>query len=305
MSHRDEDVIDIIDLIGVVVKRRKFIIKLTLVLTLLAVVLFCAREYLNSRGVERNFSPDNALFVQRDPLLATYLFFVKPPDNSGVYKNFESNSMKPSPDLLSGYKKFLGLLLYPSLMDMPDFEVRKLDVLSVDYLFLNAKDQADFTDKYNSFVGLFMKLGNSISKMDESLYSSCKQFFGMTRTDPDKKWSNFFYNAEQVRTCNTYNYYLSLVGNKIAYAVVAPSEAYIFFICDFVKTPNEVLVKPFDGSKNSKEIKLKSKNSYNIRKIVKYSFLSFVLATMFSVFMAFVADFWKRNKAKLKFYWKE
>jgi len=296
------DVIDIIDLLGVVIKHRRFMAIFVVLFTLLGTGAAIVYKFDSIFVPEEKYDPRYTVVVAKDPVFASYVF-LKRPQGTQDSKNALSRSLLSTANDIEMYKKSIGALLFPSLLDVPEFGVRNIKGFTVNYFFLKAKDSEIFTARYNAFVDTLNKFREYGAKMNESLYSSCRQFYN-SRPGQTKEISAFFDNLNDVKICNAYNYYMSVINNRLSYAVeVAPTDVYTFFISDFVNDLEKCKAAPISAVASG-DVKIKLKEAQNVKRIIKYAALMFILSGVFSVLFAFVIEFWSNNRKKLSIYWK-
>ena len=207
-----------------------------------------------------------------------------------------------------GYDKFLSLVLFPSTTGVPDFGVvNKKGSSSVTYLFYNRSEALEFMDKYNSFIDLLTKVSNYSKKLGEEAFSNCRQFNSSKGNISGKDLFMYFRNTEDMKYCNFFNYYYSLVQGRINYALTdAPLDNYVPFIVDFLDSNVEkvklVLAPVTEESKN--KIKIAKESSFNKKKIIKYAAILFSISFVLSIFMVFIMEFWRNNRVRLSRYWR-
>lgn len=284
-----EDEIDLVELLGVLIKHRKFIIYFVLITTFLGALLLVFKEHRNSLTVEKSYKLENSMSTNKDAVLSTFLFLKKGLDQEN-------------------YNKFLGSILFPSKVDAPDFEIiDKRGYVDVIYLFHNEENARLFMTKYNDLVHNIGKLVSYGTKLSEEAFSNCRQFNTIKGNSIDKDMFLFFKNTEDMKYCNLFNYYYTLIQSKITYALDNSTvpEAYIPFIMDFMKDGIEdsLLTATLRTEKNKEEIKITAKSNFNKKKVFKYTFLIMVLSGIFSIFIVFVIEFWQNNKNRLNNYW--
>ncbi|MEI6093375.1 MAG: Wzz/FepE/Etk N-terminal domain-containing protein [bacterium] len=286
------DEIDLVELFGVLIKRRKFMIYFILIATFIGSLLLLFMEYRHSVLVEKNYKLENSMSANRDAVFASYMF---------VKKGLEKDH----------YNKFLSSILFPSTVDAPDFEiVDKKGYVDVIYLFHDEESSKLFMNKYNALVYTMGKLVNYGASLDEKSFSNCRQFNTMSVGNIDKEISMLFKNSEEIKNCNMFNYYYAMIQSKITYAldsttVTTVPEAYIPFITDFMKSGVEksLLKTTLKTEENKNDIKITAKSNFSKKKVFKYTFLIFILSGIISIFIVFVFEFLHNNKSRLSKYW--
>ena len=284
-----DDEIDLVELLGVLIKHRKFIIYFVIIATFLGALFLFFKEHRNSITVEKSYKLENSMSTNKDAVFSTFLFLKKGLDQEN-------------------YNKFLSSILFPSKVDAPDFEiVNKRGYINVIYLFHDEESSNLFMEKYNALVDNMGKLVSYRTKLSEEAFSNCRQFNSIKGNSIDKDIFLFFKNTEDMKYCNLFNYYYTLIQSKITYALDNSTvpEAYIPFIMDFMKdgVDGSLLTATLRTEKNKEDIKITAKSNFSKKKVIKYTFLIMVLSGLFSVFIVFVIEFWQNNKSRLNNYW--
>lgn len=284
-----DDEIDLVELLGVLIKHRKFIIYFVIIATFLGALFLFFKEHRNSITVEKSYKLENSMSTNKDAVFSTFLFLKKGLDQEN-------------------YNKFLSSILFPSKVDAPDFEiVNKRGYINVIYLFHDEESSNLFMEKYNALVDNMGKLVSYRTKLSEEAFSNCRQFNSIKGNSIDKDMFLFFKNTEDMKYCNLFNYYYTLIQSKITYALDNSTvpEAYIPFIMDFMKdgVDGSLLTATLRTEKNKEDIKITAKSNFSKKKVIKYTFLIMVLSGLFSVFIVFVIEFWQNNKSRLNNYW--
>ncbi|MCX6111771.1 MAG: hypothetical protein NTY22_00570 [Proteobacteria bacterium] len=297
--------LDLVALLGVIIKRRKFIIYFVMLLTFISILFLCFRERRNAITIEKTYKLENSVSTDKDAILATYMVLKKGKDN-------EIQGEKEKEKEKQEYKKFLRMILFPSKIDTPDFEIlNKKNQVASTYLFNTEAEAKNFMNRYNSFVNLLGKIGEYKVKLSDEAFSNCRQFDNSIKgTILQRNLFLFFRNPEDIKICNLFNYYYAEVQNKITYASTdntTISEASIPFIIDFINGEPEKskLIPTIRTGEDINEIKIKMKSNFNVRKIIKYSISALVMFGILSIFMVFLMEFWKNNKTRLSKYWRE
>ena len=285
-DHVHEEEIDLIDLLGVIIKRRKFIVWFVVCFTVLTSLLVFFKEYRHSALVSKTkFTASDIMITDNDAVMATYRFLNKA-------------------DKQDGYKDFVNMLLFPTATDTPAFEIQKGEGSSFGYLFLSSKDAQRFAVKYNSFVDSLVKIKEYGKKMSEGTFASCKQIYGNKLTGSARDLSMMIGSEADVRNCNIFNYYYGLVQGQTRYVTGNSLEDYFYpFIIDIIKEPSLSKLKLADP-KDIKGIESKAKSSFNSKKVIKYTAILFIVSVLLAFALAYVLEFWSKNKVRLSGYWR-
>jgi len=284
-DHNHEEEIDLVDLLGVIIKRRRLIVWFIICFTVFTSALIFLKEYKSSAvSLKRSFAASNTLTTQNDTVLASYIFLSKS-------------------DKQDGYKTFVSSLLFPAIVDAPTFEIQRSTGLSVNYLFISAGETKRFLDKYNGFVDELLKLNLYKNNMSEEVSASCAQFKSTT-TDSLNLVKTLFSNSKNIVNCNLYYAYFGLIQGKLKYATGSNVDDYYYpFISSSVKDAKTSKLKPV-ADKEFAEIKTEAKRNFNTKKVIKYSAVSFILSVIFSLVIAFVFEFWTNNRKRISGYWR-
>jgi len=282
-DHNHEEEIDLVDILGVIIKRRKFIVWFIVCFTILTSILVFLMEYKKSAiSLKSNFTARETLTTQNDLVLASYIFLNKS-------------------DKQERYHAFLSSLLFPAVVDAPTFEVQKGESLNVDYLFVSSAEAKRFSDRYNEFVDQLVKLKTAQNSMSEGVRASCSQFKSTT-IDSTNGAKNFFSNSNDAANCNLYYAYFGLIHGRLKYVMGSDIEGYYFpFICDAIKDAKISKLKPADAEEVN-DIKIKAKRNFNMKKVIKHSALFFVFSIVAAFIMAFAFEFWTKNKDRFSGY---
>jgi len=282
-----EEEIDLVDLLGVIIKRRCFIVWFIIGFTLVTSSLVLFREHKRSAiSSVSKFTASDVLTVKDDTILASYIFLNKS-------------------DKQEEYKTFLKTLLFPTVIDVPVFEVQRGDKFAVNYLFLSPEDAKNFSSKYNGFIDELLKLKEYRGNMSELATASCDQFYNSRPVGFLKETEAFFDSARDIKNCNGYNYYASLIQAQVRYTTGAVPDSYYFsFIIDTVKDAEHAKLKSVNNDSESADIGKKAKSTINVKRVIKYSVLLFIFSGMLAFTLAFVLEFWGKNKKRLSTYWR-
>ncbi len=270
------DEIDLVELLGVVLKWRRPIIAIVIAITILAVTGLSINEHYR-------FSPKYFGEVKQDVFFATNNFFNKKTD-------------------LNKYKKFITTLLFPASINTPKFEVNVSDGSNLYYLFETEKGKELFMNKYNMFTETMYNLLKSKNNVSGLLAENCKKFFSTTQFGSPKDISLFFDDINDIKKCNEYNYYNSLVQDRFAYAseaTIAIGDTYMDFLSDFMDSHPELnKINAIQDSRNSINI------NFNVKKVIKYTAVAFIISIILGIFSAFILEFWSVNKKRINGYLK-
>jgi hypothetical protein len=285
-DHKHEEEIDIVDLLGVIIKRRKFIIWFVVCFTIFASLLVFFRGYKKSIvSLRSGFTASDILTTQNDTILASYIFLNKS-------------------DKQEGYQAFVNSLLFPAVVDAPTFEIQRGENFDVNYLFVSPDEAKRFLDRYNEFIDELVKLKTFQNGMSEDVNASCIQLYRGKTVDTGKGMSAFFSNSKDASNCNAYNYYYALIQGKLKYVTGRNVDDYYFpFVSSAVKDAKVSKLKPAND-KEAKDVKIKVKRNFNVKKVAKYSILLFIFSIMVALVMAFVIEFWANNKKRISGYWR-
>jgi len=196
--------------------------------------------------------------------------------------------------------------LFPTVVDAPTFEIQRVGKLGVNYLFLSSDDAQRFLDKYNGFVDELLKLKAYGNSMSEEVNATCLLLYkGKSPAPVTVKGANpFFSTSKDVNNCNAYIYYYSRILGRLKYVTNGSLDEYYFaFASDAVKDAKASKLKPIDD-KEASDIKTKAKKSLNLRKVIKYSIFLFGFSIMVAFILAFVFEFWTKNKDRISGYWR-
>lgn len=275
-----EEEIDLVDLLGVVIKRRRFVVLFIILFTFITSSIIFLREYSKSGAEEKVYNFEYALSSEIDLLYLNYMF-VKKGDEPEKYKSF-----------LEGF-------LYPASIDKKNFNVviKNLNTKVV-YVFSDKESMNDFLYRYNLQLSNLKKLHISVLEMSDETISVCQNLIS-TRSPLGKDVASLFRTYNDWTNCNIFNYYFSSFQGfvKEAINVNISFATYIPFLSS-IKSLNTSSLKTYD-----KELKKKQESSLNKRKLVKYSILLFILSIMISLVSVFIMEFWDKNKDRLKKYY--
>jgi hypothetical protein len=272
--------IDLIDLLGVFIKRRVFIISFILIFTLIASSLVFLKEYLKTNKEKNINSSEYVLTNDEDYAFSTYMF---------VKRNAEKEE----------YKDFLKQVFYPSNINVPDFDLIINNKLTkVFYIFKDQESMNSFNYKYKNFIFNISKMKINISNMPDDAISICSQLIN-SRSFSSVDVSSLFNSPKDWKNCNKFNYYFSNISNLIKKATNEDISfnTYVPFLLSFSNF-NDAYLKI-----NNEDLKLNNNCSLNKTKLIKYFLMLFVLSIFLSVVIAFLLEFWENNKNRLKKYW--
>jgi hypothetical protein len=296
------DEIDLVDLLGVVIKHRRFIFWFVVVTTFVGALFLGFREYRKTITVGKMYKLDSAistdtsedgykledsLSTDKDTMLVTYMFLKK-----GVEKG--------------SYSSFLSSVLYPTAIGVPSFEIIN-NLSGATYLFRNETDLKNFMNQYNTFVDILGKASESRQKLSDEAFSKCKQFNLNSANTSAKDLLVWFKSSDDMKYCSLYYYYSSLAQARIAYALdMAVHDSYMPFLIDFIGGDAQKikLVTSTKTKEIKDKIKIAPKADFNKKKVLKYSVLVLILTVILSFFLVFVLEFWTNNRSKLDRYWK-
>lgn len=282
----NEEEIDLVDLIGVVLKRRKFIILFILIFTVLGSLLVAGREFKRATSIQQmSFKATDIFGAKKDTALATYVFMKKDTD-------------------MDKYKEFLGGLLFPGFINVPSFQIEKQENGFVNYLFEDKTSAQDFYSRYNSFVDSVTRMSVYARAMDPVSFGACRQYCS-GKIPFGSELGTLFENKNDIRNCNAYYHYYSLLGGNIKYATGSNvDDSYYGYILGFLNDNTDSIRLKRSGDIDAKELIVENKKEINTRKIIKYSVLIFIVSIMLAFVLAFVLEFWLKNKTRLKTYWR-
>ena len=282
------DEIDVVDLIGVLIKRRAFIIWFIVIATGVCSSFFVAREFKRSFGPERIFASEVAASSSRDSIFTSYSF---------IKRKFDAE----------GYKSFLNVLLFPADATPPSFEVQFAPNGGVDYFFNDAQSLVEFSKRYKSFSDNIKKMADTRATMDEDVYASCRQLY-LTRS-MNIQIKDLFPGEQDLKACNLFNYYFGIVQGKLLNTLVGTSttvgEPYLNFIVDYASSNKEGIALIEGGAQKDSKTTFKFKYHFNKGKVVKYTLLAFILSTMLAAISVYVIEFFKNNRTRIAKYWKK
>lgn len=285
-DHKHEQEVDIVDLLGVVIKRRKFIIWFIVCFTVVASMMVLVTEYKRSAvSLKGNFNASDTLTTKNDSILAIYMLLDK------SYKE-------------GVYKAFLSSLLFPAVLDAPTFAVSITSGTNVNYFFLSPDEAKRFSDRYNEFVDVLLKLKSYENSMSDEVRANCAHLYRSRTAEFAKASDVFFNNPKDASNCNLYNYYYGTIQSKIRYAINNNVEDYYFyFVTGMVKDAETSKLKPI-SAKDVANVKVKAQKDFKVKKVIKYSVLLFVFSILTAFIMAFVIEFWIKNKKRVLGYWR-
>jgi hypothetical protein len=286
-DHKHEEEIDLVDLLGVIIKRRKFIVWFIVGFTVLTSTIFFLREYRKTTAFLKNSSTISDVFTTKnDTLLASYIFLNKS-------------------DKREGYKAFVNLLLFPAAVDAPAFEIQRGNGLAVSYLFTSSDEAKQFSEKFNELVDQLLKLKAYESSMSEDVRAGCVQIYKHRAADSTKAPTAFFSNPKDASNCSIYSYYFGVIQDKLKYVTGSDivSDYYFSFISSAVKDASLSKVKHIDRE-NLSTLVSKNTADLNVKKAIKYPVILFIVSVMVAFVMAFVFEFWAKNKKRISGYWR-
>ena len=283
METRKNDEIDLIELIGVVLKWRKVVICFVVIATTLV-----AAGYLIKELRKHLITPKPKYFaeVKKDILYSSYTFF--------SYDQRFGN--------IKTYKEILGPLLFPLEIASVNFDVvnSSTDDYTVYYLFGDKKSMNSFVPKYNEMVDLLDKYKKSRDMLSGFLLESCNKFFSTTTFASPKDLKLFFDDTKDIHKCNQYNYYSNLVSEKLSYAfgtaITMANNSYISFLSDLMKNNSVELTNIHQIGRTIN----RHNKPFNIKKFIKIVAIATVLSIFMSVLITFLLEFWSINKKRLK-----
>jgi len=283
-DHHHEDEIDIVDLLGVVIKRRKFITWFVVCFTVLTFMVVLLKEYRNSAVyLEHGLAAGSILTTQNDAVLASYIFLNR------SYKQ-------------DGYKSFLQSLLFPEVADAPSFETQRLKGLGANYLFLSTEGAKIFLDKYNAFIDEVINLDSYHKSMSEDIRANCTRFKN-TPINSASELKLFLSNSKDATNCNLFYSYFELIQSRLKYTSNSVDDYYFPFIYATIKDSKVSKLRTVDPS-SSTDIKVKMSQIFNFKKVIKYSIMLFILSIIIALASAFVFEFWNKNKTRISGYWR-
>jgi len=258
--HRDE--IDLVELLGVILRWRKAIIITVLSITVLTVLALSIKEHYR-------FNPKYFGEVKQDVLFATNNFYDKKTD-------------------LNKYKKFITTVLFPASINTPKFEINVSSGSNLYYLFETENDMNLFTNRYNTFSDTLYGLLVSRNNLSSVLVENCKMLFSknIQFTGP-KDISLFFDDTSDIKKCKEYNHYINVAQDHFTYAfgnTIEIGDTYMDFLSNFMNSSPEL---------NKINI------SFNIKKVIKYSIVAFMVSIILGIFFAFILEFWSVNKKRI------
>jgi len=277
------DEMDIIEVLGIVLRWRKVVISIVLVATVSTAIVLSIKNCCQ-------FSPKYFGEVKQDSLFVSNAFFDKNTDQDK-------------------YKKFIKALLFTANVNVPKFEIRIFksddnsdDNSTVFYLFESEKDRDNFMSRYNIFLNDLHELQMSRDNISGTLVENCRKFFSTTQFGSPKDLHFFFKDASDIKKCTEYNYYHDLIQDRFAYASEANTiitETYLDFLSRFIKNDFELSKMTTIQSRGNK-----TNVKFNIKKIVKYSIVTFLFSLMSGIVCAFILEFWSINKKRILEYLK-
>jgi len=282
-NHTDE--IDLIDLLGVLIKRRSFIIWFIVLFTFVITSAIIVKEYVRTSGSKKVYTAELAVSVTKDPVYASYSYFKKTND-------------------LDGYKKALTSVLMPSGTESINFELQLNGSGGVDYFF-DKKDELDlFVKRYTSLMDSMNGLYSNYIAMKPETFASCRQLYVSRASNISVK--DLFNTPDELKYCNLFNYYFNIVQGKFIYSIenLKADESYVAFITDYIASNQKDFRLVSSDSLENRDVKLELKHHFNKKKVVKYSVLVFILSVMLAFTATYIIEFWSNNKTRLRKYWK-
>lgn len=274
--HKNDE-IDIVEILGVILKwRRSFFITI-ISITVLTVLTLSIKEHYR-------FNPKYFAEVKMDVFFATNNFFDKKSD-------------------LNKYKKFVTTLLFPASINTPKFEINTNNNSNLYYLFETEEDMNNFISRYNVFSDTLYELLLSRNSLNSLLVENCKMFFTKSSQFSTPKDISFFFDNEgDIKKCKEYNYYVNFIQDRFTYVFSTPIElgdTYMDFLARFIEGQHDLnKITPIQDSKNKINI------NFNIKKIIKYTMVAFIVSIFLGVIFTFILEFWFQNKKRITGYLK-
>ena len=281
----DKDEIDLIDLLGVLIKRRSFIIWFIVLFTFVTTSVIFVKEYIKTSGSKKIYTSEFAVSVSNDPIYVSYSYLKKNSD-------------------LEDYKKTLSSILFPAGSTPVNFEIQVQDDGSIDYFFDSKQDLDSFVKTYSSMMDNISNMYLYNKAMKPEIFASCRQLYVSRASNISVK--DLFNDSEELRFCNLFNYYLNIVQGKFTYSIenLKMDDSFISFITDYMDKNHKDYRLVSNDIQEDRKLKLELKRQFNKKKVLKYTILLFILSVMLSFASAYLIEFWTNNKSRLKKYWK-
>jgi hypothetical protein len=297
VQHNDNE-IDIIELIGVIIKWRKVLIIFVATVTVFAGIVIgfknynkyekAVKEMESELGANRNGGKAGVVEVRKDPLNYIFKFVFKPNENK------------------TDYDTFVSRLLFPEDMEKPVFDVAgSVKAGGFKYTFVDNSGAEIFKARYLELISTLKRLVGAKEGMTNAQFAQCLYILSRQTTG----------NAVYPKNCADYIYFQTYISDKISYAINASTPVIITTL--FLEVVSKATTALGDNGvisgpeiltsaekKNLAVFMVGDKGVQNIKKmgILKPVALVFVLSIFFAVFLAFVLEFWVKNKDRIRKY---
>lgn len=290
-----QDEIDLVDLLGVIIKRRKFLFSIFLVLFFISSLLMFIKE---SNFVKN----ENSKLLETNICLECEYKYVISIDND--YLNYIYNVMNvdyatsinsPKFAFETSYTDFLNKFLFPESFEKIDFLVKDTDENK--YFFFNDEDlMNNFIKKYENTNKKLMSSSFYKNKMSD--YESVVCVDKMLSKDefykPTYNCKMFFYNYNLLKSEFSKAVQRNIVPSVFSYNNILDNAT--FYKINMLEI--EAAIKEIKelNQKNIDENMLK----FNVSKFIKYIIIVFILSFIMSIFMVYIYEFYQTNKDRLK-----
>jgi hypothetical protein len=298
-KNNNNDEIDLIELLGVLIKWRRVLITFVVLLTVLSSIVIILKEHsryqraIKTVGSHLNMSKGTGvgsfLYVKKSPLNSIYKFLLIKDSNVTIKAEYET---------------FVSRLLFPVDSEKPVFNtvVSAEDANDISYIFANDNDMYKFRTTYMQTIGLLKKLLSAKEEMSEPQFAQCT--YNSTKQ-----------NEQKDRACFNYLYIQNVLMDRISYAAGALINMNMVFLDvistaqskfneDSVKIVKKELSAPDKNKILAAAVKEETGHGLDRSKIIKYVFIVFILSVFMGVFLAFILEFWVKNRGRISEYLK-
>lgn len=297
ISNSDE--IDLVDVLGVLIRRRIFLIFSFIILFLISSALMFYKEKslvnngnlkLQNQTVCVRCGYDYVVSIENDVLFYIYNIL-------GI--DYAKSINNPNFVFEIDFNNFVQNFIFSDSPVKLDFISSTID--SKTFVFF--KDEIlknNFLEKYKDFTLILNKALIYRNNLKDLMDYECLD-----------KLNNKDLMFRPSSSCSNYFYYYSFFMNKFSFAVrrnYAPS-AFVFNSIlqniNLIKINEEDKLLVFEKIKEAKAIEYElNAIKFDISKFIKYLVIMFILSSIISVFTAYIYEFYITNKDRLRAYFK-